>query len=63
MGKELIQVIRQVSREKKVDEGILIEAIETALLSASKKHFAADEKIAAHLDQKAVNWNYLRYLK
>ncbi|MGA1868271.1 MAG: transcription termination factor NusA [bacterium] len=52
MGRELIQVIRQVSREKKVDERVLIEAIETALLSASRKHFAVDEKIAAHLNQK-----------
>ena len=37
MNRELIMVIEQLGREKGIDREILFEALETALLSASRK--------------------------
>ena len=51
MSRELIQVIQQISRERQIDIEILIEAIESALLSAAKKKFGQNEGLAAHLDR------------
>lgn len=39
MSQDLINVIDQIGREKGIDRDILIEALKTAILSASKKRF------------------------
>ena len=45
MSRELIQVIQQICRERQIDKDILIEAVESALLSAAKKKFGQNFRL------------------
>jgi N utilization substance protein A len=51
MNRELITVIEQIGREKGIDKEILFEALESALLSASKKTLGAPDNVRMHLDR------------
>ena len=51
MNRELIAVIEQISREKGIDKEVLFEALESALLSASKKTMGAADNVWMHLDR------------
>ncbi len=51
MNRELITVIEQIGREKGIDKEILFEALESALLSASKKTLGAADNVRMHLDR------------
>ena len=51
MNRELIAVIEQIGREKGIDKEILFEALESALLSASKKTLGAPDNVRMHLDR------------
>ena len=42
-NKDLIYVIEQIGREKGIGKEVLFEAVESALLSASKNGFSSDE--------------------
>ena len=52
MNRELIMIIDQLGREKGINSEILFEALESALLSASKKTQGAPDNIRMHLDRK-----------
>ena len=52
MNRELINVIEQIAREKGIDKEILFEALESALLSASRKTLGPAENIRMHIDRK-----------
>jgi N utilization substance protein A len=43
MSKEILQVVDTVSNEKGVDKGIIFEAVETALATATRKRFPNDD--------------------
>jgi len=51
MGQELVQVIDQISKEKGISREMVIEAVETALVSAAKKKYGA-QRIAVQIDPK-----------
>jgi N utilization substance protein A len=51
MSKELIAAIEQVSREKGIDPGYLIEAIEDAVLTASRRLARPKERLSVRLDR------------
>ncbi len=51
MSQELIQVIDQISKEKGISKEMVIEAVESALVTAAKKKFGA-QKIAVQIDPK-----------
>src|SRR6266852_4232731 len=51
MNRELIAVIEQIGREKGIEKEILFEALESALLSASKKTLGAADNVRMHLDR------------
>lgn len=51
MNRELIVVIEQVGREKGIEKEVLFEALESALLSASKRTMGAADNIRMHLDR------------
>jgi N utilization substance protein A len=53
MGVELIQVLDQLGREKGIDKNIIIEAVEAALLSASRKTFGSNQNLRVAFDEKA----------
>jgi N utilization substance protein A len=52
MNRELIMVIEQLAREKGIDPEILYDAVESALLSGSKKTHAAAENSRIEIDRK-----------
>src|ERR1044072_9519813 len=52
MNRELIMVIEQLGREKGIDKEILFEALESALLSASRKSLGPGDKDRIHMDRK-----------
>jgi len=49
MGQELVQVIDQISKEKGISREMVIEAVETALVSAAKKKYGT-QRIAVQID-------------
>jgi N utilization substance protein A len=52
MNRELIIVIEQLAREKGIDQEILFDAVESALLSGSKKTHASADNSRIEIDRK-----------
>ena len=52
MGNDLIKVIQQVGREKNINPEVLIEAVESAFLMASKRKLGA-QNLASHLNRES----------
>lgn len=50
MSRELITVIEQIGREKGIDSGQIISAVESALVSAAKKRYGLAENIQVTID-------------
>jgi N utilization substance protein A len=48
---ELSRVIEQVGKDKGIDKAILIEALESAMLTAAKKKFGIHREIEAHYNE------------
>src|SRR2546422_2810517 len=53
MNRELISVIEQIGREKGIDKEILFEALESALLSASRRTLGAAERLRMNIDRQS----------
>ena len=51
MSKEILAVVESVSNEKGVDAGVVIEAIEAALASATKRRHTADIDVVVSIDR------------
>ncbi len=49
-GSELGRVLEQVEKDKGIDRAILIEALETAMLTAAKKKYGVEKEIEAHFN-------------
>ena len=52
MNKEMLKVIEHLEKEKGIDRENLIKAIESALLTASKKKMGEDAETDVHIDRK-----------
>jgi len=52
MGNDLLKVIQQVGREKNINPEVLIEAVESAFLLASKRKLGA-QNLASHLNRES----------
>ncbi len=52
MNRELLSVIEQIGREKGIESGKIISAVESALVTAAKKKYGAAENVQVHLDPK-----------
>ncbi len=52
MNRELLMVVEQIGREKGIDPEVLFEALESALLSASRKTLGAAENVRMQIDRK-----------
>ncbi len=50
MNRELLSVIDQIGREKRIDTQKIIQAVESAILTAAKKRYGADENIQVQMD-------------
>ncbi|MBI1987527.1 MAG: transcription termination/antitermination protein NusA [Nitrospinae bacterium] len=53
MNQELIRIIDQIEREKGIGKEVLIEAIEAAIVSASKKHLGHIENLTSKFDRES----------
>ena len=51
MNKEFITAIEELEKEKHVSKDILIEAIETALVSAYKKNYGTAQNVRVDIDR------------
>ncbi|HET8530303.1 MAG TPA: transcription termination factor NusA, partial [Methylomirabilota bacterium] len=51
MNKDLIYVLEQIGREKGIGQEVLFEALESALLSASKKTMGAADNVRMQIDR------------
>ena len=61
MNKEFIQAIEDLEKEKHIPKDILIEAIESALVSAYKKNYGTSQNVRVDIDQETGDINvYMR---
>ena len=61
MNKEILQVVETVSNEKGVDKGVIFEAIELALATATKKRYEdEDATIRVTIDRKTGEYETFR---
>ena len=51
MKRELMAVIEQIGREKGIDKGRVLAAVESALVTAAKKRYGHGENIQVDVDQ------------
>jgi len=51
MSFEIIQALKAIAREKDVDENLIIESLQAALVSAARKKYGALSKIVAEVDE------------
>ncbi|MGD9140592.1 MAG: NusA N-terminal domain-containing protein, partial [bacterium] len=53
MGFEIIQALKQIAREKDVDEQLIIETLVAGLVSAARKKYGQESNIVVDVDQEA----------
>lgn len=53
MGFEIIQALKQIAREKDVDEQLIIETLVAGLVSAARKKYGQQSNIVVEVDQEA----------
>jgi N utilization substance protein A len=51
MSFEVIQALKAIAREKDVDENLIIETLQAALVSAARKRYGASARIIAEMDE------------
>jgi N utilization substance protein A len=51
-AQELLRIIDSIHREKNIDKEVVFKAIESALVSAAKKHYGEEEQIDVTIDRK-----------
>jgi len=59
MNRELLHVIDQISFERGIDRNEVIEALETALISASRKRLGENGQLRARLNETTGNLDIL----
>ncbi|MTW21526.1 transcription termination factor NusA [Allochromatium palmeri] len=60
MSKEILNVVEAVSNEKDVPEGVIFEAIEAALASATRKKHGGEIDVRVSIDRKTGNYHSFR---
>jgi len=58
-GRELIDALNQVAKEKGIDKEVIFEAIETSLVSACKKHFGPTANVRVTVDRETGEYAIL----
>jgi N utilization substance protein A len=57
MNMAILEAIRQIARSKRIEEATLIEHVEAAMASASKKSYGPNYNIAVHFDTRTGEFN------
>src|SRR5690606_3219344 len=63
MNKEILMVADAVSNEKGVDKGVIFEAIEAALASATRKRYGEDIDVRVSIDRTTGGYDTFRRWK
>ncbi len=50
MNKELIEALRQIEREKKIDASTILEALQAALVAVYKRNYGDDQEVDVQID-------------
>ena len=50
---ELTEAFDQISRGRRIDKKVLIDAVEGALVVASQKYFGLHQRVAIHFDEES----------
>ena len=58
---EILAVVESVSNEKGIEEEIIFRALETAIASASLRHFHEDADISVSIDQSTGEYTTHRH--
>ena len=61
MGKEILLVVEAVSNEKGVSEDVIIEALELALATATKKRFDEEVELRVSIDKESGEYETFRF--
>jgi N utilization substance protein A len=61
MGKEILLVVEAVSNEKGVSEDVIIEALELALATATKKGYDEDVELRVSIDKESGEYETFRF--
>ena len=48
---ELLRIVDAIHRDKNIDKSIVFDGIESALVSAAKKHYGEDQEIVITIDR------------
>ena len=59
MNKEFIQAIMELEKEKEISREVLLEAIESALVSAYKKNYGQGQNVRVEIDEETGDINVL----
>lgn len=51
MNQELLHLVDQISREKGIEKAVLIDAVQSAVLSAARKRYGASDEMKVQLDE------------
>ncbi len=51
MSFDLVGALDEIERERGIDKGLLVEAVEAALISAYRRHFGTTENVVVRLDK------------
>lgn len=54
-GGELLRIVDAIHRDKNIDQEIVFEGVEQAVLSAARKHFGEEHEIVASIDRVSGN--------
>ena len=57
MSKEVLLVIEAIANEKGVDRGVIVEAVESALASATKKRYPEDVDVRVDVDRRSGEYS------
>ena len=60
---ELLQIAEAVAREKAIDEGIVVEAMEEAIQKAARSRYGAENEIRAQIDRKSGDIRLFRVVE
>ena len=61
-GKELIKAIKHITEEKQIDENIVFEGLEQALITAYKKNFKSKTNVKVNIDRVSGDIKVYSYL-
>eukprot|EP00913_Durusdinium_trenchii_P008943 g8409.t1 len=54
-GSELLRIVDAIHRDKNIDQAIVFEGIEQAIVSAARKHFGEESEIVVDIDRDSGN--------